>query len=170
MIPPRTKTVRLVFKRDELLYDCQNIAYIEGDVMKTDDAHDRHQLQDIVEEGNVDRVTRVLDLAIAECVEACYPYSKIPVGQTTDMDDTLTETQNYIVKLWVPDDFSHTTVVLLERMIHELLVCRVLADWFSITYPDKAAAWGAKADAAKEEIHSNLNARIGRVRKTQTPF
>lgn len=170
MIAPRTKTVTLTFKRDELLYDINNIAFVEGDVMKTEDNHDRHQVQDIVEDGNVDRVTRVLDLAIAECVEACYPYSKNPVDDTTAMDDVLVNTEAYIVRLWVPDDFSKTTVTLIERYIHELLVCRVLADWFSITYPDKAALWNAKADAADEGIKSSLNARIGRVRKTQTPF
>lgn len=170
MIPERTKNVTLTFYREALLYDCHNYAWIEGDVMKTDDAHDRHQVQDIVEDGNVDRVTRVLDLAIAECVEACYPYSKNPVGDSTEMDDTFAETDAYVVRLWVPDDFSQTTVTLIERLIHELLVCRVLYDWFSITYPDKAAIWKAKADEAELSLRSSLNSRIGRVRKFQSPF
>ena len=170
MIPERTKTVKLTFFREALIYDAHNIAWVEGDVMKTDNLHDKHQVQDIAEDGNIDRVTRVLDLAIAECVEACYPYSKVPVEQTTEMDDTFRETDAYVVNLLVPDDFSQTTVTLIERYIHELLVCRVLADWFSITYPDKAALWDAKAEAAKQAMQSSLNARIGRVRKTQTPF
>lgn len=170
MIPERTKKVTLTFYREALIYDCHNIAWVEGDTRKTDDDHDRHQVQDIAEDGNIDRVTRVLDLAIAECVEACYPYSKNPVEEVTVMDDTLRETEAYVVTLWVPDDFSQTTVTLVERMIHELLVCRVLADWFGITYPDKAALWAAKAEAAKEGLQSNLNARIGRVRKFQSPF
>ena len=63
----RKKSVRLTFKREELLYDIRNNAYVEGDVMQVNDAHDRHQVQDIGEEGNIDRVTRVLDLAHAEC-------------------------------------------------------------------------------------------------------
>ena len=62
MIKERTKKITLRFKREELLYDCKNYAYVEGDVMKTDDAHDRHQVQDIAEVGNVDRLTRVFDL------------------------------------------------------------------------------------------------------------
>ncbi len=170
MIAKRTKTVRLTFYRSELLYDCKNYAYVEGDVMKTDDEHSRHQLMDICEDGNVDRVTRVLDLAIAQCVEACYPYTKLAVDEHTEMDDVLTETGAYVVEMMVPDDFSVTTVTLIERMIHELLVCRVLADWLWIVNPDKAPVWDDKAKRAEESLKSSLNARMGRVRKTQTPF
>ena len=170
MIPERNKLVVLKFKRQELLYDCKNYAYIEGDVMKTDDDHDRHQVFDIAEEGNVDRLTRVFDLAIAECIEFCYPYSKVDVDELTEMDDELNETVEYVINLKVPDDFSQTTVNLLEKYIHEFLVCRALGDWFTITYPDKAAAWLAKAEDAQEKITETLNHRITRVRRTLNPF
>jgi hypothetical protein len=179
MIPKRKKIVTLTFLRDELLYDIKNYAYIEGDVMKTDDEHDRHQVMDIGEEGNIDRVTRVLDLAIAECIELCYPYSKINVPDTSQddeeeevmsLDDTLEETPAYVVRLLVPDDFSQTTVNLLRRLIHELLVYKVVADWMSITNPDKAALWQAKVADTEEAIRTNLNCRVGRVRRTMTPF
>ena len=170
MIEERTKQVVLKFKREELLYDCKNYAYVEGDVMKTDDDHDRHQVQDIAEDGNVDRLTRVFDLAIAECVEFCYPYSKVAVGDHTEMDDVLENTEEYVVNLLVPDDFSQTTVNLLEKYIHEFLVCRALGDWFTITYPDKSAVWLAKAEDAEEQITDTLNHRVKRVRRPLNPF
>ena len=72
----RTKTVKMTFKREELLYDIRNNAYVEGDVMQAKTEHDRHQVQDIGEDGNIDRVTRLLDLAHAECEEALFPYTK----------------------------------------------------------------------------------------------
>lgn len=173
MIAPRTKTVTLTFYRSELLYDCKNLAYVEGDVMPADDEHSRHQVMDIGEDGNIDRVTRVLDLAIAKCVELCYPYSKTPVGSATAMDDRLHETDAYVVVLLVPDDFSETTVTLLERLIHELLLCHVLADWMGLTNianPKSAVTWQDKIEALEQSIRSTLNARIGRVRRTQSPF
>lgn len=58
----RTKTVKLLFKRSELLYDIKNYAYVEGDVMQVNTEHDRHQVQDIGETGNIDRVTKCLTL------------------------------------------------------------------------------------------------------------
>lgn len=170
MIKPRTKTVTLTFKRDEILYDCKNYAYVEGDTMKTQDEHDRHQVMDIGEDGNIDRVTRVLDLAFADCVELCYPYSKVEVEDVTALDDTLQERDALVLNMLVPDDFSQTTVELLRRLIHELLVYKVMADWTSHTKPESEAKWTKKAEDVEEKITSSLNYRVGRVRRTLTPF
>lgn len=166
----RTKVVTLLFKREELLYDCKNGAFIEGDVMEVNTEHDRHQVFDICEDGNVDRVTRVLDLAFAQCVELCYPYSKVPVANETILDDTLEYREVYEMKLLVPTDFSYTTVELLRRLIHELLVYKVMADWMSLTKPSSKSNWQEKIENTEQEITSMLNARIGRVRRTLTPF
>ena len=72
------KTSVLTILRPELLQDIAGMGYVEGDMIKTDDEHDRHQVQDIVEDGNVERVTRVLDLTFAEITELMYPYTKQP--------------------------------------------------------------------------------------------
>ena len=61
------KTVTLTFKRDELLYDIKNMGFVEGDTKKVESEHERHQVMDVGEDGNVDRVTRVLDLTFSEC-------------------------------------------------------------------------------------------------------
>ena len=198
----RTKTVKMTFKREELLYDIRNNAYVEGDVMLVKTEHDRHQVQDIGEDGNIDRVTRVLDLAPAECEEALFPYTKENVEQETEMDDTPTfveptadaegtvagseetlaeeeftddtpvvkPTGDYVIRLLVPDEYSKTTVRLIVRYIHEYMVCRVLADWLSITNPPAAANWKAKQDEALEGMKEAVNFRTVRVRRTQTPF
>jgi len=166
----KNKRVTLTFKREEILYDCRNYAYIEGDTMKTADEHDRHQVMDVGEDGNVDRVARVLDLAFAQCVELCYPYSKVAVGDETEADDTLNAPATYVLRLRVPDDFAQSTVTLLGKLIHELLVYKVMADWMSITKPDAKANWQEKIQEMEAQIGSHLNFRIGRVRRTQTPF
>ena len=166
----KKKRVTLTFKREEILYDCKNYAYIEGDVMKTEDEHARHQVMDIAEDGNIDRVTRMLDLAFAQCVESCYPYSKVEVDDGTTADDTLEEREQFVLGLLVPDDFSQTTVELVRRLVHELLVYRVMADWTSHTKPESEGKWTKKADDTERELVSSLNRRVGRVRRTQTPF
>lgn len=163
----------LTFKRGELMYDIKNLAFVEGDVMATDDDHDRHQVMDIGEDGNVDRVTRVLDLAIAHCRELLFPYSRTDVGAKEERDDTFEEPEEYMIELRLPADFSKSTLDYLEKLIHEYLVYRVLMDWLSITNqrnPSSAATWGSKLESLEDEIGSTLNARIGRVRRTQSPF
>lgn len=173
MIKKRTKTVTLTFYREQLLYDIKNLAYVEGDVLPDDAQHSKHQVQDIGEEGNIDRVTRMLDLALAHCVEVLYPFSKVNVESGLVLNDNFTETATYTVNLLVPDDFSDTTAKYLEQLIHNLLVYYVLADWMSIANvanPQSAANWAAKAQDLEDKIKSNLNARTGRVRKFQSPF
>ena len=164
------QTVTLTFYRNQILYDCANLAYVEGDVMKVENEHDRHQVIDIVEDGNVDRVTRVLDLAFELCVELCYPYAKTPIEDETALDDQLTEREEYVLQLTVPEGFSATTCKLLTKLFHELLVYRVLADWMSITKPEAEAKWLAKAEDVESNIRSSLNCRVHRVRRTLTPF
>ena len=165
----------LTFKRNELLYDIRNYTYIEGEAPQrnksdeTKESHDRHQIQAAGDDGNVDRVTRVLDLAFAQCVELCYPYTKAEIPDSMTMDDALQE-GNYIMQMQVPDSFSLTTVNLIEKSIHELLVCRVVSDWMSINKSDSYANWQAKADSAEQSVVAMLGARRMPVRLKTRPF
>lgn len=159
----------LSFKRDQLLYDIENYAYIEGHVMESDNTHQRHMVQDVGEEGNVDRVTRVLDLAVAKCRELLYPYIKHEIHRP-ELDDTLKRVPVYGMVLSVPQNFSQTTLNYLERLIHEYLVCVSVADWMSITNPAKAETWAVKAAEAESELRGCLNSRIARVRRRCHPF
>lgn len=159
----------LGFKRDQLLYDIKNYAFIEGSVMDTESNHNRHMVQDVGESGNVDRVTRVLNLAVAECRELLYPYTKNDLHHT-DLNDDLREPPVYGIVLSVPTDFSQTTLYLLEHLIHEYLVCKSLSDWMSITNPAKEQTWKAKAEDAEHEIRMNLHNRIAKARRRMHPF
>ena len=163
----------LTFLREQLLYDIKNIAYVAGDVLPDEAQDSKHQVQDIGEDGNIDRVTRMLDLALSRCREKLYPYTKTEVVSGTVLNDVLTDTSTYRIDMLMPDDFSTSTVQYLEQLIHNLLVCYVLMDWMSIANianPKSAANWAAKAEEVESEIKNNLNARLGRVRKSQTPF
>ena len=159
----------LVFKRDQLLYDIKNYAYIEGSVMDTESNHKRHMVQDVGEEGNVDRVARVLNLTVSKCRELLYPYTKNDLHRT-ELNDTLREPKDYGIVLSVPADFSQTTLYLLENLIHEYLVCKAVSDWLSITNTEKAQVWETKAEDAQSEIRANLHARITRTRRRLHPF
>lgn len=162
--------VHLNFATSNILYDIKNYAYIEGDILQADDEHARHQVFDVCEDGNVDRVTRVLDLTMARVVELLYPYAKKEVREHSCRDNELEEEDEYVIKLQVPDSFSETTVTLLEKLIHELLVCTVLADWFSITKPSSTETWAARAATLEAEIRRAKNSRSGRLTRKMYPF
>ena len=87
----KTKAVTLVFKREELLYDAENYSFVEGDIMQAEDEHARHQVFDIGQDGNVDRVTRILNLVHSECVEMLFPYTKEEISDKQEpLDNVMT--------------------------------------------------------------------------------
>lgn len=165
------KTVALIFERKELIYDIANYSFVEGDIMNTDNDHIRHQVMDIAQKGNVDRVTRVLNVAHAECVEMLFPYTKreIPEDQIC-VCDKLSAPDVYYIELTLPITFSCTTIELLKHLIHEYLVCRVLADWMSITNPSSQANWEEKFRELKSKIQTSLVSRTGKIRRKLKPF
>lgn len=152
------RVVRLKFLRDQLLYDIKNYAYVEGDVMGEEKQHAQHVLVEIGEEGNVDRVSRILAVVHTAVIEMLFPFTKAePIEE--EIDNCLHAPEEYVVELNVPTTMSRTTLHHLSKLIHEFMVYCVLADWLSITNPQAAANWSAKADAIKEEIEEVKNLR-----------
>lgn len=165
-----TRRVVLIFKRMELLYDIENYSYVEGDIMETANDHARHQVMDVGQSGNEDRVTRVLGLAHSECVEMLYPYTKYEVTDASEVYNTMNKPDAYRIEMELPESFSMTTVQLLKHLIHEYLVSRVLADWMSITNPGSAANWAEKFRELKSKIQTSLVSRTGKIRRKCKPF
>lgn len=166
----RNKKATILLKRDALIHDISNKAYLEGEIMPNDSENAKHQTIDIVEDGNVDIITRNLDLAYAECVEAMYPYTKTYADDNTAKDNTLVESEEYVIHLLVDDDFSATTIDLISKLVHEYMVSRALSEYLEITKPASAEKYIIKAEELKTQIRIRLNARCGRVRRTLSPF
>lgn len=169
------REVRLRFIREQLLYDIKNYAYVEHDIMPETNGkdgtinHAKHQTADIGEEGNVDRVSRVLTLVLSEVTDLLYPYTKeAPVEE--EVDDVLQVPISYEMLMRVPDTMSRTTIHYLCNLIHEYMVCRVLADWLLITNPQAASAWQMRAETAKTDINSTKNQRRGPMTRKMYPF
>lgn len=156
--------VFLEFKREELLYDIANYAYIEGHILAGDAGMEaRHMVQDACDSGNVDRILRVLDVETARCKDIMYPYTKEEMSGGR-YSDKIHEADGYVIKLELPDSFSQTTVLLIEKLVHEYLVCKAVSDWMSITNTQKAEVWLQKADEAEAEMRRSLNYRRTKVR------
>ena len=146
------KKVKVTFGREGLMYDLENCGWVESQVMDENSENSRHLTADIGEEGNVDRVNRVLDMAVARCEEIAYPWVQKDLGELTELTDEVSETEDYDMELTIPVEVSASTVKLLTGQMHEYIVCRALSDWMSIVNPTRAETWEAKASAAAEEI------------------
>ena len=164
------KRINLVFHRKQLLYDIRNYAYIEGHVWGEENQHAQHTLVEIGEEGNIDRVNRILDVVHSAAVEMLYPYTKQELVEEEVICDRLREPNNYPIIMDVPATMSRTTMKLLSSLIHEFMVARVIYDWLSITHPEAARNWLDKALEAEEEIKSIKNNRTGVLTRPMHPF
>lgn len=156
----QTRAVRLKFLRSELLYDIKNYAYIEGDVLGENAGHAGHVVADVGEDGNIDRVSRMLSFAFSAVTELLYPWTK-QESSDEEIDDRLSEPDEYALDMDVPQGVSRTTITYISRLIHELLVYRVLADWLGITNPQAADKWAEKAAMAEVEINRAKTAHKG---------
>lgn len=127
--------MRNLYSRKAVLYDVANLAYVVGDVREGEyTAHSLHHTFDICAPGNIDRVNRVLDLAIAE-VEVIVSRLRGASGVKS----------TFCVKCasGVKDE-SEATEQLLRNLIHEYLVARVFYDWLTVAFPPMLAANGTR--------------------------
>lgn len=150
--------VTLEFDIREILYDIANMAWVEGDLMDgVDYNHVRHLVQDVTEDGNRDRVMRIVDLAHAEANEMLYPWSRQELRGSVYLDNEPEKEDTLDMYLTVPARTSQGTINLILKLVHEWIVCRVLQDWLSITYPESAATWTAKIEELREAIRNAKN-------------
>lgn len=166
----RKVKAKIKLLRSELLYDIGNYAYVEGDVMHAPSEKVRAIVIDITQEGNIDRVNRILNLAYDELVEIMFPYTKEVCEDEELRDDILTEPSEYVISLLLPVLYSKTSVNLLSKLCHEYMVCRVLSDWLNITKHDAWQSWQIRLADISAQIRTRLNARRGAIRRTQSPF
>lgn len=165
-----TRNVTLTFKRNELLYDIKNYAYIEGHVWGEENQHAQHTLVEIGEEGNVDRANRILGVTHAAVVEMLYPYTKEEPLEQEEISNEMWTPDEYKIQMSIPATMSRTTLHLLCKQIHEYMVARVIYDWLSITHPEAAHNWLEKAFEAEQEINSIKNLRTGVLRRPSYPL
>lgn len=159
-----------MFDREQLLYDIRNYAYIEGHVWGEENQHAQHVLVEVGEEGNVDRVNRILGVVHAAAIEMLYPFTKQEAIEDEVINDRMWVPKEYRIEMTVPATMSRTTSHLLSRLIHEFMVARVIYDWLSITHPEASRNWLEKALEAEEEINSIKHTRTGVLRRPSHPF
>ncbi|WP_052079495.1 MULTISPECIES: hypothetical protein [Porphyromonas] len=164
------KKLQYCFGREALLYDISNYCYVQGQVISEEIENARHMTIDVAQDGNIDRVTRVLNLAFDEVVELLYRITKDEVDDKSEYTNEFHVPESYHVTMNVHDKFSITTANLLQTLIHEYLVCRAVEDWISITYAHLKPEWTIKVEDLKKKIKTALTGATGKARIPKRPF
>jgi hypothetical protein len=163
-------TTVIELRRNALIDDIENYAFVTGDIMNAADEHAKHQVFDIAQDGNEDLVTRVLNLSHAECVEMLYPYTKTECVDHERLDDSFEAPEVYEITMTLPTGFSHSTVLLLRGLIHDYLVCRVLMEWLGVTCPTAQPYWKERLEELKSKLKTALLGRRKPLRLGQSMF
>lgn len=136
-----------------LLYDISNMAYLVADTGDTSH-HSLHQVRDICQEGNIDRVSRILGLAYAHILSVLSPL--IDTVRIDENKDFSKEPQNYVINFRKDGDYrfllSSETKLHIKETAHEYMVCMVMADWLGVTYPEAADVWKFRFEKALKDL------------------
>lgn len=172
MMTEQRVSIQLAYLAKELLHDIANYAYVEGLLMQEGvDENARHTTIDVIQDGNIERVLRVLTLAHSEVLHLLHPYTKTPVeDRDMSFDNIPSNPDVYLVDLSLPIDMPASTVELLRHQIHEYLVLRALSDWVEITRPDRLQVWQEKLERCKDAINRFKHYRTGAIRRVMRPF
>lgn len=136
-----------------LLYDISNMAYTIADNGEPLN-HGLHRVRDICQDGNIDRVSRVLGLAYSQVLSVLLPLltpQKLNIekdlsARPHDYEFHFRKDRNLRFRLTKEHQLK------IKETVHEFMVCKVLADWLAVTMPEAADVWKFRADACLEAL------------------
>lgn len=172
--------VMIELQKGELVYDIRNTAYTFADSISSgvSDLHSIHQIYDVGEEGNRDKLARILDSAVEDCKELLYRFTKMEmlgsgfdsneweecIGSPTNDEDA------YYLAMRMPNGFSKTSVHTMTEYIHDYIVNQCLYEWLMIVYPDGADRFWSLAEEKKQKMKDASNRSAVRARIALHPF
>ena len=158
--------MELVIKSGEVLADIGSAGWLEQELHPELDRHRRHQMADICEPDNAERVWRVLGLSVAEVRVALL---KVLRPQSTYLlDNELTHPAEWTFSFSA--SLGDDTILLLKEKIHEYLVASVMADRCAVIIPTAAAIWQARASTAITTLRETaVSCGLGRARRPLWP-
>lgn len=167
-------------QKKELVYDISNTAYSFADSQRRNgmELHTLHNVFDISEQGNRDKLARILDSAVEDCRELLFRYTKKELRSSGfDSDDweecagsPTSEEDCYYLQMAVPVGFSETSVHTMTVYIHDYIVNRALYEWLMVVYPDGAERFLTLAQDKARKIKEASNRTAGRSRIRLHPF
>lgn len=167
-------------QKEELVFDIKNTAYIFADSYVNPDV-DIRQLKnafDIGEEGNRDKLARILDSTVEDCREMLFRFAKHEmVGgafESNEWEECIGSPTNdeeaYYLAMLIPNGFSHTSLHSMAVYIHDYIVNEALYEWMMLILPEAADRFWALAEDKKQKIKDASNRSTGRSRIRLHPF
>lgn len=133
---------------EEVLADIRSASWLEQELHPELDRHRRHQMADICEPDNADRVWRVLGVSIAEIRLELLRIIRPPARSIRVDELVCPEEWIFSFLFTLPPD----VVSFLREKIHEYLVAAVMADRTEVIIPQCAYIWRERAQEARSAL------------------
>ena len=130
-------------RKKTLLYEISNLAYVIADTGEHQ-RHILHRVRDICEEGNIDRVNRVLALAFSKVATVIRPVGSSQLDEDFHIHFRHDAEMRYVL--------TSEKKMNIKETVNEYLVCMVLADWLGITLPEAADVWIFRAEGCLDAL------------------
>lgn len=159
----------IVIRSEEVMADIRSAGWLEQELHADADRHRRHQMADICEAGNDDRVWRVLGVAVAEVRLALLKILK-------PRDRLLAANELERPAAWTfafVNGLQPDTLAYLKEKIHEYLVAAVMSERCGVILSMSEAAWETRCVAALGDLRAtaaSFRAALAPVRRPMWPF
>ena len=142
--------MELCINSNEVIADIRSAAWLEQDLHPQLDRHRRHQMADICETGNDDRVWRRLGLCVAEIRREAVRILRQEKDSESSNDLMCPVAWTFRFLFPLPA----SSVGFMKEKIHEYLVASVMADRTEVIIPTASPVWRERAVAALAEIRT----------------
>lgn len=153
----------------EVIFDIKSAAWLESELHPELDSHRRHEMADICEAANIDRVWRVLGVAGSEIRLAIRRILRKSGAHCEDNSLSCPEAYRFEMRHHLPE----ALYAYIKEKIHEYLVARVMGDRMSVIIPRSAAIWeerGREAYSCLVQAAATAGRAKGRVRRPLWPL
>lgn len=157
-------TTTLTIDINEIIYDVQNKTYLTGKSRATGTNHQQvAQMMANEDEENANQIRRSIHTAIGEIRTRLAEYHEISLNSATNLYDDKTDTVTLACTF--PANFNSAALEGVLGAVHQYIVARAVAEWFTITDKSDAADYEKAATRALETLAEGVSKRRRPVRK-----
>ncbi len=161
----------VLLSRNEIIDDLANVNYIQSNANMEDDSRKQSLVQEIGEDGNRDRVVRIMDLAFGEVKSGLYKHLADAHDEDVLRTDDFKIVADYVMRLKVNLKSRDDMLEYIKNLTHEFIVARVLEDWLELHgRADEAGVWTKKAETALAKISDAVKSNVNIVQVKPLPF
>lgn len=162
-------------EKKELVYDIKNTAFIFAHSLPGDISDQvKHNVYEIGEDGNRDKLARMLDEAVEDCREMLFTLTRRhaaghePMYESDAWEECVgapgNDMDSYYINMVFPFLASRTALHTLGVYVHNYIVNTVLYNWMLLAYPSGTESFSVKTAELQEKIRKAVIRPSGRVR------